>query len=74
MQHHAADELHVEVALPEHALGGLAHRGESWHEDVVEALAGSKLRLQHIGAGTKLVVREGGELRLQGVDLGHTGR
>jgi hypothetical protein len=28
VEHHAADELHVEVALAERALGGLAHRRE----------------------------------------------
>jgi preprotein translocase subunit SecA len=28
VQHHAADHLHVEVALAEHALGRLAHGGE----------------------------------------------
>ena len=43
VQHHAADQLDVEVALAEHALGGLAHRREGRHQDVVErpALAAS---------------------------------
>ena len=36
VQDHAADELHVEVALAERALGRLAHGGEGGHEDVVE--------------------------------------
>ena len=36
VQHHAADELHVEVALAERALGGFAHGGEGGNEEVVE--------------------------------------
>ena len=36
VQHHAADQLHVEVALAERALGRLAHGGEGGHEKVVE--------------------------------------
>jgi shikimate 5-dehydrogenase len=39
VQHHAADQLHVEVALAEGALCGFAHRGEGRHENVVEILA-----------------------------------
>ncbi len=39
MQDHAADQLHVEVALAEGALGGFAHGGEGRHQDVVERLA-----------------------------------
>ena len=38
VQHHAADELDVEVALAERALAGLAHGGESRHQNVVRAL------------------------------------
>ena len=36
VQDHAADELHVEMALPERALGGLAAGGEGLDQDVVE--------------------------------------
>ena len=36
VQHHAADQLHVEMALAERALAGLAHGGEGRHQDVVE--------------------------------------
>ena len=68
VQHHAADELDVEMALAEGALGRLAHRGEGRHEDVVEGLAGRELRLELVGAGAQLVVGERLELRLQRVD------
>ena len=43
VQHHAADELNVEVALAERALAGLAHRGERRHQDVVQARPFSQL-------------------------------
>ena len=36
VQHHAADQLHVEVALAERALGGFAHGREGGNEKVVE--------------------------------------
>ena len=36
VEHHAADQLDVEMALAEGALGGLAHRGEGGHEEIVE--------------------------------------
>ncbi len=36
MQHHAADQLHVEVTLAEGALGGFADGGESRNEEIVE--------------------------------------
>ena len=51
VQHHAADELDVEMPLAEGALGRLAHRGEGRHEDVVEALAGRELRLERRPCG-----------------------
>ena len=43
VQHHAADELNVEMALAERALGRLAHRGEGGDEQIVERLAGGEL-------------------------------
>jgi hypothetical protein len=39
VQHHAADQLDVEMALAEHALGRLAHGGEGRHEEIVERRA-----------------------------------
>jgi hypothetical protein len=58
VQHHAADQLHVEMALAEHALGGLAHRGEGRDQQVVEALAGGELGAELVGAGAQLLVGE----------------
>ena len=39
VQHHAADELHVEVPHVEHAPAGLAHDGERFGQQVVERRA-----------------------------------
>ena len=39
MQDHAADQLDVEVALAERALGGLAREREGLGQQVVERLA-----------------------------------
>jgi hypothetical protein len=38
----AADHLHVVMALAEHALGRLAHRGEGFGQQLVERLAGGQ--------------------------------
>ena len=37
MQHHAADQLDIEMPLPKDAARRLPHRGESWHEQILEA-------------------------------------
>ena len=39
MQHHAADELHVEVPHVQHAAARLAHDGERLRQEIVERLA-----------------------------------
>ena len=68
MQHHAADQLDVEMALAEGALGGLAHGGEGRNQDVVERLAVGELLAEFGGAGLQRLVRQRGELGLQRVD------
>ena len=68
VQHHAADHLHVEMALAERALGGLAHGGESRHQDVVERLAVGELLLEFVGARAQRLVGELFELGLQRID------
>ena len=68
VQHHAADQLHVEMALAERALRRLAHRGEGGHEQIVERLAGGELLAELLRAGAQRLVRERGDLGLQRVD------
>ena len=68
VQHHAADELHVEMALAERALGRLAHRREGRDEDVVEGLAVGELALKSSVRARSVRVRQGSHLRLERVD------
>ena len=68
MQHHAADQLDVEMALAERALGRLAHGGEGRNQDVVERLAVGELLAEFGGARFQRVIRQRRDLRLQGVD------
>ena len=70
VQHHAADELDVEMALAEHALGRLAHRRESRCEKVVERLAGGELLAEFDGAVRQLLVTEREHRGLERVDRG----
>ena len=73
MQHHAADQLHVEMALAERALGGLAHRGEGLDQQVVERLALGQALLQPGRARPQRVVGERLDRRLERVDRGDEG-
>ena len=68
VQDHAADQLHVEMALAKGSPGGLAHGGEGGLQEVVEIGAFGDLLFEFVGAGAQLVVGELLDLRLQGVD------
>jgi hypothetical protein len=68
VQHHAADQLDVEMPLAERPLGGLAHGGEGRNQNIVEALAVGELPAEIGGAGFQFVVRKGRDLRFQRVD------
>ena len=68
MQHHAADQLHVEMALLERPLGRLADRGESRNQEVVEGLAVGKLGAELGGARLQRFIRQRRDLRLQRID------
>ena len=58
VQDHAADQLHVEMALAERALGGLAAGRERRHQDVVERLAVGELLPELVGARAQRLVGE----------------
>ena len=68
MEDHATDELNVEVALAQGALGGLADRGEGGHQQLVQVCARRQLFAEHGGACAQCLVGQGLELRLHGVD------
>ena len=69
MQHHAADQLDVEVAHADGALRGLAHARERLGQEVVEILALVEALAELLGLGAQSVVGERGDLVLEGVDL-----
>ncbi|MCU0293902.1 MAG: hypothetical protein MUF10_18275 [Thermoanaerobaculaceae bacterium] len=87
VQHHAADELDVEVAHPEGAPRCLAHQREHLHEVLVEdrlhVRAPRDVLLRQLGRAhlvldarqprPQLVVGQGLQLRLQRVDRRHHG-
>ena len=68
VQHHAADELDVEMALAEGALRRLAHGREGLDQDIVELLAGRQLGPEALGPGAQLVVGKPLHLGLDRVD------
>ena len=65
MQHHAADQLDVIVALAQHPLGGLAHHGESFIQDVIQGLALGQKLAEFDRLGGELLVGKGFEFGLQ---------
>ena len=69
VQHHAADQLHVEVAQAERAARGLAHHGKGLGQQVVERLAGGEPLAELDGLGRELGVGQGLQGRLERVDL-----
>ena len=71
VQHHAADELHVEVPHVQHAAAGLAHDGERLGQQVVERLAVGDPRRNSAVLRAQLLVGERLDRRLERVDLRH---
>ena len=71
VQHHAADQLHVEMPLAERALGGLAHHGEGLRQQVVQRGAAGQPLAELGGLGPQRLVRQRLHGRLQRIDLRH---
>ena len=69
VQCRAAHQLDVEVALAEHALGGLAHRRERLGQDGVQRLAVLEARAKLVGLGAQLLVAHRLVVGLDGVHL-----
>jgi hypothetical protein len=68
VQHHAADELDVEVPLAERALCGLTYGGEGRHQEVIQRLAFGQLLLEVFGARAERLIGELFQLRFEGID------
>ena len=64
----AADDLHVELALADRALGGLAHQGERLDQQAVERIALPGPQSQAVGTGLQLFGDSGPRERLERVD------
>ena len=72
MQHHAADQLHVEVTLAERPLGCLADHGECLGLQIVERGAAGQPFAELGGLRAQCLVRQRLHCRFEGVDLRHT--
>ena len=68
VQHHAADELDVEVALTERSLGSFPHGGEGRHQNVVKRGAFTKLLFEFVGASAQFLVGKLLQFRFQRID------
>ena len=71
VQDHAADQLHVEVALAQRPLGRLAHGGEGLGQQIVERFALIEALAKLDGLASQLLVGELDHLWLKRVDLRH---
>ena len=74
VQHHAADQLHVEVAHVEEAAAGFADHGEGFDQEVVERGALGDFLLEFDGFGGQVDVGELAKLRLEFIDGRHRGQ
>ena len=68
MQHHATDQLHIEMPLTQRSLRRLADGCKRRNQNVVERLAVSKLLTELRGAGFQPFVGKRRQFRLQGID------
>src|SRR5262249_22716622 len=68
VQDHAADQLDVEMPLPEGALGRLAAGGKGLDQDIVETGPVRDLLLERLGARPQRIVRELFQVLLQRID------
>ena len=69
VQDHAARQLDVVLALAQHPPGRLAGHGEGLVQDLVQRLTAREPVAEGVGHHPQLIVRQGGELAFQRVDL-----
>ena len=77
MQHHAADQLHIEMAHAQHPPAGFTDDGESLRQDlvqhgslVVQGAGVGKALPEVAGSASQVVIGEGSDLLLQKIDIG----
>ncbi len=71
MENHAAEELDIEMAHPQHPAGGLPHHRKGLGQQIVEGGAAGQPLLELSRLGDQGCVIEGPDLRGQGVDSRH---
>ncbi len=69
VQHHAADQLHVEVPLAERALGCLAHHGERLGQQIVQRRPIGQPLAELGGLRAQRLIRQRLHRRFEGIDL-----
>src|SRR5439155_11164803 len=74
VQHHAADQLDVEVAHVENPAASFAHYGEGFDQQVVERRALRNFFFELNGLGRQIDVGKFAELRLKLVNGRHGGQ
>ena len=74
VQHHAADQLHVEMAHVDEAAAGFADHGEGFDQQVVDGGALRDVFFESDGFGGQIDVRQLAELGLELVDGSHRGQ
>ncbi len=71
VQHHAADQLHVEMAHLHHALAGFATHGECFGQQHIEGLALGEALAECLGLGLQFGIGKRLERGFERVDLHH---
>ncbi len=71
VQHHAADQLHVEMPHVQSAPAGFAHHRKGLRQQRVEFFALSQTALEFVGLGAQVRVAQRRDARFQGVDAFH---
>ena len=69
MQHHAADQLHVEMPHPQHPAGRLAHHGEGFRQQIVQGGALPQPLAEFRGLAAQSLIRQSLHRGLMGIDL-----
>ena len=69
VQHHAADQLDVEMALPKGALGRLADGREGLRQQVIEVAAIGQFLAEAGGASPQILVGQRGKFGFQSIDF-----
>ena len=67
----APDQLHIEMAQPQHPAGSFPDHGEGFRQQVVQGLPFGQAQLEFLGLGTQTGIAEAGHFRFQRIDLIH---